>query len=98
MTVMDVQTNITRILEVKNKMGIHARPAAMIVRIANKYKDTEVVIGHKNEIINARSIMSIMMLAASIGTRLTLTAKGVNAHQVVKELTDLFDRKFEEGA
>jgi phosphocarrier protein len=94
---MDLQTNVTRILEVKNKMGIHARPAAMIVRVANKYKDTEIMIGRKSETINAKSIMSIMMLAASIGTRLTFTAKGVNAQQVVEELTDLFNRKFEEG-
>jgi len=94
---MDLSTNVTRILEVKNKMGIHARPAAMIVRITNKYGDTEVMIGPKNETINAKSIMSIMMLAASIGTQLTVTAKGFNAQKVVKELSDLFERKFEEG-
>lgn len=94
---MALSNSVTRILEVKNQMGIHARPAAMIVNIVSKYTDTDVTMGReKDQTVNAKSIMSIMMLAASIGTQLTVTAKGPNAKKVIQELSELFDRKFEE--
>ena len=57
-------------LEVSNKMGIHARPAAMVVRIATKY-DGNIWVEKDGEKVNAKSIMGIMMLAAAKGTLLT---------------------------
>ena len=56
-------------LEVSNKMGIHARPAAMVVRIATKY-DGNIWVEKDGEKVNAKSIMGIMMLAAAKGTLL----------------------------
>lgn len=92
-------TRITseKILKVTNKMGIHARPAAMIVRIANKYNDTEVWVHKGNEEVNGKSIMGLMMLAAGHGTRLRVVVNGPQSEQLLDELTALFKRKFEEG-
>jgi len=91
-----LQKNAAHILEVKNRLGIHVRPAWMIVKIADKYADTDVSIIHKNKIINAKSTMSIMGLAANFGTRLVVTANGDNAQETIKELSDLFERRFED--
>ena len=85
-----------RILTVKNKMGVHARPAAMIVRITNKFADTEVFVEKDGETINGKSIMGLMMLAAGQESKLKFTANGSNAETVLNELEDVFERKFEE--
>lgn len=82
-------------LVVQNKMGIHARPAAMIVRIANKYP-AEVVVEKDDEQVNGKSIMGLMMLAAGHGSKLKFTAHGEQAAQMLKDLKDLFERKFDE--
>lgn len=91
------ETKNVRILTVKNKMGIHARPAAMIVRVANKFSSTEILIQKDDEEVNGKSIMGIMMLAAGQGTQLTITASGIEAETLLDELEDLFERKFEEA-
>ncbi|OIO60467.1 MAG: phosphocarrier protein HPr [Verrucomicrobia bacterium CG_4_10_14_3_um_filter_43_23] len=85
-----------RTLIVKNKMGIHARPAAMIVRVSNRYNDTEVWIRKNSEEINAKSIMGLMMLAAAKGSELLFIADGPGADALLDEMEDLFDRQFEE--
>lgn len=83
-------------LTVPNKMGIHARPAAMIVRIANRYP-AEVTVEKDGEQVNGKSIMGLMMLAAGKGSRLKVCAAGDGADRVVEELKALFERKFEEA-
>lgn len=85
------------IFEVTNRMGIHARPAAMIVRIANKYNETELWVEKANEQVNGKSIMGLMMLAAGYGTQLKFIAKGVSAQKLLNEIKDRFDQKFEEA-
>lgn len=87
---------LTKVLRVTNKMGIHARPAAMIVQITNKYSDTEVLILKDEETANGKSIMGIMMLAAGYNTKLQVTVTGRQAKQLLEDLEDLFKRKFEE--
>ena len=82
-------------LEVSNKMGVHARPAAMIVRIASRYSG-EVWVTKENERVNAKSIMGIMMLAAAKGTQLDFEAKCPNAEELKVELTELFASKFQD--
>ena len=62
------ETETVRVLTVQNKMGIHARPAAMIVRISNKYPSTEIWVEKDGEEVNGKSIMSLMMLAAGKGS------------------------------
>ena len=86
----------SRKLTVQNKMGIHARPAAMIVRISNKYPDTSVFVEKDGERVNGKSIMSLMMLAAGRGSEINFVASGDDADVMLDELTQLFDRKFDE--
>ncbi|MGC9451427.1 MAG: HPr family phosphocarrier protein [Oceanipulchritudo sp.] len=83
-------------LTVNNKMGIHARPAAMIVRVANKYA-AEVTVEKDSEQVNGKSIMGLMMLAAGNGSRLRFSASGKDADKVLEEMSKLFERKFEES-
>lgn len=87
---------LERVLEVKNKLGIHARPAAMIVRIANRY-DGEVLVEKDDERVNGKSIMGLMMLAAGKGSQLKFTVEGENGEKMLEEMEALFDRKFEES-
>jgi phosphocarrier protein HPr len=83
-------------LTVSNKMGIHARPAAMIVRVANKY-GADVLVEKDDEQVNGKSIMGLMMLAAGSGSRLRFTATGSDSEEMLKEMAALFERKFEES-
>ena len=82
-------------LLVLNKMGIHARPAAMIVRVTNKFK-SEVLVEKDEEQVNGKSIMGLMMLAAGPGSKLTVRADGNDASLAIAELESLLGRKFDE--
>jgi phosphocarrier protein len=83
-------------LLVQNKMGIHARPAAMIVRVTNKFK-AEVFVEKDEEQVNGKSIMGLMMLAAAKGTKVKFIATGEDAPEMLAELEALFARKFDEA-
>ena len=83
-------------LLVQNKMGIHARPAAMIVRITNKFK-ADVFVEKDEEQVNGKSIMGLMMLAAGRGSTVKFIAIGDDAPQMLAELEALFARKFDEA-
>jgi len=85
-----------RVLIVENKMGIHARPAAMVVRITNKYAATEIWVDKDGETVNAKSIMGLMMLAAGQGTELAFSTEGTDGEQLLNELEIVFKNKFEE--
>lgn len=87
---------VTKELVVQNKMGIHARPAAMIVRITNKFK-AEVFVENKDEQVNGKSIMGLMMLAAGKGSKVKFIATGDDAAAMLTELDALFARKFDEA-
>ena len=80
---------------VSNKLGIHARPAAMFVKIANKFS-CDVYVEKDDERVNGKSIMGLMMLAAGPGSRLMIYAEGEDAARVVVELEALLKRKFDE--
>lgn len=83
-------------LVVQNKMGIHARPAAMIVRITNKFK-ADVFVEKDDEQVNGKSIMGLMMLAAGKGSKVKFSATGADAAAMLTELEQLFERKFDEA-
>ena len=87
---------LTKELLVQNKMGIHARPAAMIVRVTNKFK-SEVYVEKDEEQVNGKSIMGLMMLAAAKGTTVKFVATGPDAEQMLTELEALFAKKFDEA-
>ncbi|MEC7273668.1 MAG: HPr family phosphocarrier protein, partial [Verrucomicrobiota bacterium] len=88
---------LKRELVVQNKMGIHARPAAMIVRVANTYEG-DVWVEKDGEEVNGKSIMGLMMLAAGQGSKLVFRADGepADAARMLKDLSNLFDNRFEE--
>jgi phosphocarrier protein HPr len=87
---------LERVLVVQNKMGIHARPAAMIVRITNRYK-SEIFFEKDGEQVNGKSIMGLMMLAAGKGSKLKAIVRGDDGQQALDELETLFARKFDES-
>ena len=78
-----------------NKLGVHARPAALFVRIANKYA-SDITVEKDGEQVNGKSIMGLMMLAAGQGAKLVIIAEGSDAEAAVRELEALFQRKFDE--
>lgn len=80
----------------QSKMGIHARPAAMIVRVTNKFK-ADVFVEKDEEQVNGKSIMGLMMLAAGKGSKVKFLATGADAAQMLEELAQLFARKFDEA-
>jgi phosphocarrier protein len=79
---------LTKELIVQNKMGIHARPAAMIVRITNKFK-AEVFVEKDEEQVNGKSIMGLMMLAAGRGELIKITTEGADAEAAMVDLEAL---------
>jgi phosphocarrier protein len=89
------EMKITKELVVTNKLGIHARPAAMFVRMANRF-DCEIFVEKDGERVNGKSIMGLMMLAAGPGSKLTVLAEGGDAARAVLELEALLKRKFDE--
>ncbi len=89
-------SQLSRELVVQNKMGIHARPAAMIVRITNKFK-SDVMVEKDDEQVNGKSIMGLMMLAAGKGSKVKFLATGADSNAVLDELEALFFRKFDEA-
>jgi phosphocarrier protein len=86
---------LTRELTIINKSGIHARPAAMFVKVANRF-GSDIFVEKDGEKINGKSIMGLMMLAAGPGSKVTLHAKGADADAAIAELEQLVQRKFDE--
>ncbi len=79
---------IERKIEIKNKLGLHARPAALFVQIANKF-DCEITVTKEGEDVNGKSIMGIMMLAAGKGDIIIVKAEGDDAEKAIRELEQL---------
>ena len=86
---------IERELTIANKLGIHARPASMFVRIATRF-DCDVFVEKDGETVNGKSIMGLMMLAAGPGSRIRVQAEGSEASKAVEELETLIKSKFNE--
>jgi phosphocarrier protein len=78
-----------------NKLGIHARPASTIVQTAIKFKSAVEIIKDGNS-ADAKSIMSVMMLAATQGSEIIVRANGEDAEEAVGAIIDLFEKKFDE--
>lgn len=82
-------------LTVKNRAGIHARPAALIAQTANKFT-SEIFIEKDSTTVNAKSIMGVITMAAGYNTVLLLKADGPDEKQAVETIFDLFESKFDE--
>lgn len=83
-------------LEIKNRLGLHARAAALLVQTASRY-DAEVTVAKDGEVVNGRSIMGVMMLAAEQGSRIDVAAKGPQAREALDAITALIDARFNEA-
>ncbi len=88
-------STITREFEIINKLGIHARPAALFVKVANRF-ECDIFVEKDGEKVNGKSIMGLMMLAAGPGSKLRVEARGGDAAQALGELEALIKRKFDE--
>ena len=86
---------LVRQVKVKNDLGLHTRPAAVIVKLLQNCK-ANVLFTHKRETINAKSILSILMLAAKKNSKITITMEGEDAPQVMEDLVSVFDNRFGE--
>ena len=91
----DDDASMTKEFLVSNKLGIHARPAAMFVKVANRFA-CDIFVEKDGEKVNGKSIMGLMMLAAGPGSKLTIHAEGNDASAALAELETLLARKFDE--
>lgn len=87
--------SLSKELIIQNKLGLHARPAAMFVKISNRHK-SEIWVEKDGEEINGKSIMGLMMLAAGQGSKLVVRASGPDAAEALSALEALIRNKFEE--
>ena len=87
---------IEKKLDVINKLGLHARAAAKVVSVASRY-DSSILVLHKNQTIDAKSIMGLLMLGAAKGSSVTFQVAGEDEQHAMNELEDLFARCFDEG-
>ena len=86
---------VERTVTIVNKLGLHARPAAEIVKTASRFR-AEVTLIRDDLEVNGKSIMGVMMLAAEHGSSLVLRAEGPDAEQVLDALSTLIANKFGE--
>jgi phosphotransferase system HPr (HPr) family protein len=83
---------VSRRVTVKNKQGLHARPAALFVQIANKY-EADISVSKDNEVVNGKSIMGILMLGVESGSEINIKAEGQDAAQAISELEELISKE-----
>lgn len=86
---------IEKTVKIKNKAGLHTRPAATIVKMAAKYK-CDFFIARDGMNINGKSIIGVMTLAAEEGAELHLSFNGEDEEEAAKEIVDFFERGFDE--
>lgn len=86
---------VERTVQILNKNGLHARPAAEIVKLAAKYR-SEITISRDGTEVNGKSIMGVMMLAAECGASILLRADGDDAEQAIDAIAALIANKFGE--
>ena len=82
-------------IPIVNRLGLHARPAAMFVRIASRYR-SEIWVSKEGEEVNGKSIMGLMMLAAGQGSKLRIRSEGPDAEKAMEELEGLINARFHE--
>ncbi len=82
-------------IEIKNKFGLHARPASLLVKLATSFQ-SEIQLVKEDTEVNAKSILGVMMLAAGPGNLVTIVADGSDEEEAVKAISALIDSKFGE--
>ena len=82
-------------LEIKNRLGLHARAAALLVQTAGRF-DAEVTVAKDGQVVNGRSIMGVMMLAAEQGSRIEVATTGPQAIEALAAIRELVEARFNE--
>jgi phosphocarrier protein HPr len=86
---------ISREVTILNRLGLHARPSAMFVKVCNRFK-CEIWVEKDGEQVNGKSIMGLMMLAAGQGSKLLITCDGSDAEKALLEIEELVLKRFDE--
>ena len=86
---------IEKEIAIVNRLGLHARPAAMFVRISSRHR-SEIWVSKEGEEVNGKSIMGLMMLAAGQGSKLRIRCEGPDAEKAMEELEELINARFNE--
>lgn len=80
---------------IQNRLGLHARPSALLVKVANKFR-SDLHIKKDDMLVNGKSIMGVMMLAAEFQSEIELIAEGIDEEYMLEELENMFNEKFGE--
>ncbi len=86
---------VVKTLEIKNRLGLHARAAARLVQMVNRFS-SEVKISKDGQLVDGRSIMGVLTLAATQGSKINVEAKGVDAQEALRAIERLIEKKFYE--
>lgn len=86
---------VEKILTVKNRAGIHARPATLIAQLANKFT-SEITLEKDSIVVNAKSIMGVITMAAGYNTTMTLKVDGPDESEAASAIENLFETKFDD--
>ncbi len=87
---------LVREVKIQNKLGLHARPAALFVKAANRFA-SDITVEKGNSKVSGKSIMGLMTLEAGFGASLKIIAEGTDAEAALNEIQSLLDSKFLEG-
>lgn len=88
-------TTLSKNLEIKNRLGLHARAAALLVQTASQF-EADVVVAKDSQLVDGKSILGLMMLAAGQGTVIEVSVSGPQAAEALAAIERLVDRKFNE--
>jgi phosphocarrier protein HPr len=89
------QSKVSKELTIMNRLGLHARPSAMFVKICSRFK-CDIWVEKDGEQVNGKSIMGLMMLAAGLGSTLRITCEGSDAEKALTEIEAIIQRRFDE--
>ncbi len=81
--------------EIKNKLGLHARAAMQLVRLASQF-ESEITVGRGEQVVSGKSILGLMTLAAGQGTVIEVAARGPDAEEALRAIGELIERRFDE--
>jgi phosphocarrier protein len=90
------ETTLSKILQIKNRLGLHARAAALFVQIASRF-EAEISVARDDQSVNGKSILGLMMLAAGQGADIQVSASGPDAADALAAIEDLIERRFDEA-
>jgi phosphocarrier protein HPr len=90
------QKEVTKVFTVKNKLGLHARVAAVFVRLSSKY-ESEIQLVKDSYEVNGKSILGVLSLAATMGSEIEVTTRGEDAEAAIHGIEELIESGFGEG-